>query len=898
MAVAGLSEYNRSLTERGTQPQREWRGKDQEPLENVTHTGHAMPNHKRWVWAPVALVAAAAVVMGLPNLSGAFVGGDDHRLLLDHVLVNHPSFEHALELFTIFHRDLYQPLPLLTFQLEFALAQTLGLFDVSLAGGARLFHLTNIILHAINAVLVWFVVRSLHDRITTTGSEAPSPIAWKRAGGGASAAIATVAALLFAVHPLQMEVIAWTNGRMMLLSTLFALLSVLAFASWLERPRPRWIVLTVLFVLLCSISKVRIGLPVLLGIVALAGHATLTRRLVTGWLTCTLVTACFVVVNVRATAGADLFAEAAEHLTGPRFVRVVLALGNYFHHLVWPLGLASYYPTPPTVYWSDLWDWRVMATAILGVAALAWTCRRWRVARLGTLWFAATIAATLPILPARNVLAADRYMYLPIIGLLWLISTLGYRGYQRWCAARSPTSARAGVAMLAIIILPGYVGMSWHVARFYATPMRKTQRIADLFPDTPRVWEPVGWAHYHAGQYASAIECAEKELRHDAPSIRSGAYQLQGMCELRRGNNEEALRLLHHALEVDPDSGLGKFRLGLAYDALDRPAEALPAYEAAVEAAPGNNRAISQLAIVYRRLGRADDARAMYEQQLENNPYEVPASMGLVELDIARGTGESYVAAESRLRTLLAWMPENAAALTNLGAVLVALGRADEAVAFYRSALEIDPHNAAASLNLAELHHRAGDVDRAGRMYRQAMAAGLSSVEEVSAVHDFFVSQGEFERGVELWKGFVRRYPDSGAGRAFLAWSRALAGFGVQGRGDATALAHALPPKPLALSTLVYIELVEANYDRAVEHAETLCGLGDASAARKRLLGALERFDRARPGVPWTFCLVARLIMVDDTAPAVEVSIGMCEQRCHDDACRRYIRTLRAKLEK
>ena len=111
----------------------------------------------RWTpWlAPAAIVAVAAVAMGLPTLGGSFVGGDDHRLVLNHVLVNHPSLAHAAELFTIVHRDLYQPLPLLSFSVEFAVAKAFGLFDNSVAGGARMFHLTNIILHAVNAVLVF-----------------------------------------------------------------------------------------------------------------------------------------------------------------------------------------------------------------------------------------------------------------------------------------------------------------------------------------------------------------------------------------------------------------------------------------------------------------------------------------------------------------------------------------------------------------------------------------------------------------------------------------------------------------------------------------------------------------------------------------------------------------------
>ena len=199
--------------------------------------------------------------MGLPTLRGGFVGGDDHRLVLNHVLVNHPSLAHAVQLFTIVHRDLYQPLPLLTFSGEFAVANLLGLFDSGVEGGTWFFHLTNILLHAFNAVLVWLTIRMFQQRLRVP-----------------SLAVATVVALLFAVHPFQVEVVAWINGRMMLLSTLFALASILTFSRWLDAPRPRYAILTLVFVLLSSLSKVRVGLPLLLGLVALIQGQKLRPR--------------------------------------------------------------------------------------------------------------------------------------------------------------------------------------------------------------------------------------------------------------------------------------------------------------------------------------------------------------------------------------------------------------------------------------------------------------------------------------------------------------------------------------------------------------------------------------------------------------------------------------------
>src|SRR3972149_9893976 len=142
---------------------------------------------------------------------------------------------------------------------------------------------------------------------------------------------------------------------------------------------------------------------------------------------------------------------------------------------------------------------------------------------------------------------------------------------------------RWGIASAATLLLPTMIGQSWFTAKWYNTSLLKTQRVADRFPDEPRVWEKLGWCHYQAGDYAKAIECAQRELRFDNPNVRSGAYQLMGLSNLKRGQSDEGLRLLHRALEVDPDNDLGLFRLATAYDDLGRLEEALLFYEAAAK---------------------------------------------------------------------------------------------------------------------------------------------------------------------------------------------------------------------------------------------------------------------------------------------------------------------------
>ena len=865
-----------------------------DPADSTRMTGWRL-------FLPLAAVVVVAVAMGLPTLGGSFVGGDDHRLILNHVYVNHPSWEHAWKLFTIPHRDLYQPLPLLSFSAEFAIANALGLFDDGVEGGVWLFHLTNVLLHAVNGVLVWLLMLRLYAwGCRGRATEELIDQGPNRANGCSQSAwwAATVVALLFAAHPLQTEVVAWTNGRMMLLSTLFALVSLLLWASWLVRPRPWLLVMVVVAIFLCGISKVRIGLPVLFMVVWAAGRIPLRPRIVVAWLIGAALTAVFVVINVASTAEADLFSGAAEHLHGPRVVRVLLALSLYARKFAWPAGLASYYPTPPQVSWSNVGTVVVLAGLIPTLLLGLWAALRVRAARLGLLWFAATLAATLPIVPARNILAADRYMYLPIIGLLWAVVASGHALLTRWGAACCGrwTGRALTASFVAIIVV--FVGVCWNVGWYYATPIRKTQRITELFPDAPRVWERLGWSYLKAEMFDKAVYCAKKDIHADAPMVRGGAYQLLGMCALRRGDAERALSLLHQAIEIDPDHGLAKYRLATAYDELDRPAEALPFYEAAAKNAPRHNPTINRLAALLRRLNRSGDARRLYLRALETNPYDLIATMGLVELDIEQSTPKSLALATTRLRTVLEWMPENVAAWTNLGVAQHALGRSADAVQSYLHTLKIDERHGTAALNVAQLYRAAGDMNRADRYFEMARESWALTVEQTAAVHDHYVGRERYPECVGLWSECANRFPQSSVPSRMLTWSLALAGNDAAVRAVAAATSDDGMTSPLLLAALAYTELANHQHQKAARQVDRLAGTGVAGVdARDRLLGALERYDSIEPNLSWTYCLAARLLLAGGNTRGASVAVTLCADRCADQPCRRYVEAFRIDLK-
>lgn len=827
------------------------------------------------------IVIACAILMGLPTLWGTFAFGDDHQLVLNHVLVNRPSLAHAIELFRIIHRDLYQPLPLLSFQIEFAIAGAFGLLDRGIEGGAWFFHMNNVLLHALNAFLVWALARRLAATLGLAKCEV----------------VALAAGVLFAVHPLQVEVVAWINGRMMLLSTLGALATLWALSEWLRRGGV-WRGMAVVFcALCCQISKVRVELPLLMVLILLAHRQRISPGVIGIWLCSAAITVAATLVNYHATDRAGMFEGAAQNLTGPGVVRALRSLAWYFEHFVVPVGLAPWYPAPGVVRW---WEWETLRAVLtlLPVAALGvWSLLRHRPLCGGLAYFFMAVATTVQLVPTRNTLAADRYMYLPIVGLVWMVGIAAGRvSGMRKAVPGGGTPLTSGLAgMLVTVVL---LAISWHTGWFYNEPLRKIMRIATLYPDSPHVWERAGWAYYHDGQYEKAIELATKDLRHDDLDVQSDALEVIGAAQLKLGRHEEALVSMQKAIAADPEKAGGYYRLATVLEEMGGRDEALALYEKSVGMAPLKNPWILRLASVYRERGRMDDARRMFEQALRNNLYDIPATLGLAELDMMEQTPEGFARAEGRLRELLAWEPRQAQARNYLAVVMNSTGRTEEAIALYGGVLGDDPANVTALLNLAAILAGRNDLLTARDLYLRAAGQALV-LPEMLAIHDFLVATRDFETLVLFWERQGVSRPDHSGVREMGLFSRIIAG-------KLAGVPEALPAisedsttgEPSTRALFAFAALATGDSSGARAAVEALVGPGASEqAARRRLLAALEVFDESHPDEPWTFCLTARLLLAEGHREGADAFIGLCAQRCGDDGCQGYVADLQLLTE-
>ncbi len=417
-------------------------------------TSSALP--RTGAWLALAAVAIAAVLAAYPSVRCGFVGGDDLRLLLEHPLVSQPSWTNAARLLVQPHRDLYQPLPMLAYMAEYRLFghRPLG------------YHVDRLLLHAVNALLVWLLVQQLTGR------------RW----------VAALTGLAFGLHPLAIETIASVAKLTIPLSTGLILLCMIAYLRWRDRRRLAWYVLSLLTAAAAMLCKPIITLPLALLLLDLYRGWRPSRRWLVGWLPLAAMAAAALWLNLSLTGRAGLTGQASQQLSGPMAARIVLVNQWALTKYLWPAELAPWYPPPETVAWLQPAVIAGLASLLGCVVLAAATFRRAPDLGLGLALFIVYLLPYQGSVIARNLLSADRFMYLPIVGLhlagVGAVLAIGQRLLSTLTRRRAILTQTAALACAAAVAAV-WLTISWRTIRYYHNGLARARRVVALYPQHP-----------------------------------------------------------------------------------------------------------------------------------------------------------------------------------------------------------------------------------------------------------------------------------------------------------------------------------------------------------------------------------------------------------------------------
>ena len=482
------------------------------------------------------------------------------------------------------------------------------LFKLNAAGH----HYTNVLLHAVNVVVLFLLLMEV------TGSLWPS----------------LALAAIFALHPLNVESVAWAAERKNVLSMLFMLLALWAYQRYVLRPSSlRYFAVLLLFACGLMAKPQVITFPFLLLLwdywplrrmnSAIRAEANLdtTRTRSLGALAFEKVplfalSVASALVTMAAQRSGGAVRSAIEY---PLSVRIENAIGAYFDYvgrMLWPLKLAPMYPHPG----DSLRAWQIGLAAgfLIAMTVVVLRFRQKQYLVVGWLWFLGSLVPMIGLVQVGLQATADRYMYLPMIGLLVMVCW----GLAEWAGEHKGRSMGVGAAAAVALVALGVL----------------TVRQVGYWRNSEALWshavdvtEGNYIAHVNLGETFINQERTEEAAAHFRAAVQirpndPAAHLNLGTCERRRNNFAQALQEDQAVLHLTSDKGLRAYalvNLGTDYRRLHDYAQAQQSYEAALRINPEAARAFVGLALLAQKTGQFGDAVRNFSRAAELEPSDV-----------------------------------------------------------------------------------------------------------------------------------------------------------------------------------------------------------------------------------------------------------------------------------
>ena len=581
-------------------------------------------------WGPPLVIALLTFVTFLPVLHNGFVSWDDDKNFLLNYEYRGLGWTQLRWMWSTTHLGHYTPLSWMTLGMDY------GLWGMNPSG----YHLTNLLLHSANAVVVYFIARRVLGKAVPRSSEEPRTLA----------AAATLSALLFAIHPLRVESVAWVTERRDVLSGCFYFSAVLCYLRACDGgdARRRWYWPAVGLCACALLSKATaVTLPAVLLLLnvyplkRLGWHTgvwnTPARRVYVELAPFALLAAATVPVTFAAL-------QTELQLSIPLKIAVsAYSLGFYIWKTIAPLHLAALYPMPSSVNAAGA-PFLLSYGVVIAFVAFAWLYRRrWPGLPIACLAFVAMLFPLLGLHQNGPQIAADRYTYAAAPALTMLAGAALL--LLKRPLAIAPRATSAGV-LVALGALTWNQTATWHDSEALWTralqvepnsPLAQNNmanvlmgenRVDDaiahyssalsLKPDYADAHDNMGVALAQEGFFPNAIAEFQQALALD-PSFDAAEFNW-GAAAARQGDFTVAIGHYQRALAINPRNATAHVNWGNALVLLARPDEAIAHYKAALAIRPEHAGAHMNWGVALAQAGKLDDAAEHFRAAIALDP--------------------------------------------------------------------------------------------------------------------------------------------------------------------------------------------------------------------------------------------------------------------------------------
>lgn len=542
---------------------------------------------KREIIISCSLLVLITALAFLPALKNGFTYWDDDKLVTKNRTIQHLSWQTIKHIFTSFYLNTYIPLTVLSFAIEYHFFKLNPL----------VYHTTNVILHLCNTLIVFWLIYRLSK----------------------NSALALVTALLFGVHPLRVESVAWVTERKDVLYALFYLSALIGYIYYQQLTSPRFLYLSLFLFLFSLLSKgVAITLPLALLLCDYYIQRPLNPRIILEKIPFFVLSLVFLIIGLFAQYPPGTTPEEKSY---PLWHNIQIASHGILFYLgktIFPVALSAIYPHPEKIGGMLPWQFRIAPFLLLIViSAIIYFSRYTRIVTFGGLFFFLLILPVSEIIPlVGEAIAADRYTYLPSIGLSYLAGEGFCWLFQRRFKQRPALKYSLLGIMIAIVTL--FAVLTHQRCKVWKNHKTLMTDVIFKYPRAPVAYNNRGSGYLYSGEYDKAIADFSRAIQ--LRQHYADAYNNRGTAYFLRSNYEKALADFTQALKYNPNHKKAYYNLGTLFLNRGEIDKAIEMFNIALQFDPGYGEAYNNRGTAFMRKQETAKAIADYSSAIKLNP--------------------------------------------------------------------------------------------------------------------------------------------------------------------------------------------------------------------------------------------------------------------------------------
>lgn len=547
-----------------------------------------------WIYILVAVIVTGFAFY--PSLSNGFTNWDDEVYVLNNPEIRDLSWEKVKHWFSFdtYHHGNYHPLTMVSYMLEY------GSTDPDKNGvpkDASIFHLTNYLLHLLNTVLVFLFVNALiKDKISTL-----------------------IVSVLFGIHPMHVESVAWISERKDVLYTAFYLGGLLTYLNY--RKNDDWLQYGLMYLLvLCSLlsKSAAVVFPVTLLLIDYVQSRVFSMRLIAEKAPLFLLSFIFGVLAIKSQNETEAIASYDTFTTTQRMFFAGYGSLIYIFKAVWPFDLSAFHPYPAYQPGTQLLPWAfyiLSAVSVLLFGGVLFFYNKWRWLVFGLFFYLVNIALVLQFVSVGSAIYAERYSYMPYIGLFILLA-IGIGKLKEM----KPELAKASYVVLAVLV-SGLAFLTIQQTKTWKNSVTLWQQFNKACPESNFGYVKLAEYYQDHNQVDEAFNMFDYIVK-----TYPGSYKAtMGRANLfaRKGQYEEALKDYNTAITGRPELYEVYVNRAITYSIMKQFDKALEDYNKAIQYMPNNLQIYQNRGIAHLEVGNINEAIQDFSIVLQSQPTNI-----------------------------------------------------------------------------------------------------------------------------------------------------------------------------------------------------------------------------------------------------------------------------------